>query len=128
MLTEKKCKGPCGQVKQIDEYHWKSKRKGIRQARCKACMSEYGHEHYLANTDAYKTRANTRLKDLRTRNHDLVKNFMKTTPCAECGEANPKLLVNSLNSTQINNLSSEDLLVEMSKCVVSCRNCRAKQD
>lgn len=128
MLTEKKCKGPCGLTKPIDEFHWKSKRRGTRQARCKECMSDYGHNHYLANSQQYKDRANTRLSALRTQNRQTVKSWISTHPCQKCGEANPKVLTTSINSVEINNLATEDLQAKLSNSTVLCRNCLASQD
>lgn len=128
MLTEKRCKGSCGAVKPIDEFHWKSKRRGTRQARCKDCMSDYGHKHYLANSQEYKDRANTRLKSLREGNRMNVKTWLATHPCQKCGEANPKVLTISVNSTEINNLSAEALTTKLAESTILCRNCQASQD
>ena len=127
MITEKKCKGPCGQTKPIDEFHWKSKRKGTRQARCKACMSDYGHQHYLKNSDDYKNRANTRLKALRSSNRESVDNHLKTHPCQSCGETNFKVLQTSLNSIEINNLAPETLTAKLAESTVKCLNCLAAE-
>lgn len=128
MLTHKVCKGPCGQDKEIDQYHWKSKRKGTRQARCKDCMSDYGHDHYLANSQEYKDRANTRLKTLRAENKELVKTYLSTHACSKCGESNPKVLTTQANSNEINNLATSELQEKLSQSAVLCRNCLASQD
>jgi hypothetical protein len=125
MLTEKRCKGPCNEVKDINEYHWKSKRKGTRQARCKACMSQYGHEHYIANSTEYKDRANARLQTLRANNRNFVKTHLETNPCSTCGETNPKVLSIDVTSTEINNLATTDLLAKLAQLPVLCCNCRA---
>lgn len=127
MLTEKRCKGPCGQTKPIDEFHWKSKRRGTRQARCKACMSQYAHNHYVENSQEYKDRANTRLKALRTENRDLVKSHLQEHPCVKCGESNPKVLTISVTAAEINNLSTEALQAKLASSAVLCRNCKASQ-
>jgi hypothetical protein len=125
MLTEKKCKGPCGETKDINDFHWKSKRKGTRQARCKLCMSQYGHEHYVANSGEYKDRANSRLRALRTDNRNFVKTHLETNPCSKCGEANPKVLSVNVTSAEINNLATSDLLAKLEQSTVLCRNCQA---
>lgn len=128
MITEKQCKGPCGQVKSIDEFHWKSKRRGTRQARCKSCMSDYGHQHYVANAQEYKDRANNRLKSLRTENRELVKTHLLTHPCQKCGETNVKALDVSVTSNEINNLGTEALTERLSVASVLCKNCQVSQD
>jgi hypothetical protein len=128
MLTHKICKGPCKRDLDIDQYHWKSKRRGTRQARCKDCMSDYGHVHYLANSQEYKDRANTRLQALRAENRDLIKSHLLANPCSKCGETNHKVLATNLNSNEINNLATPDLQVRLSECRVLCRNCEASQD
>jgi len=128
MLTEKCCKGPCGQKLSIDQFHWKSKRKGTRQARCKTCMSEYGHQHYVANSQQYKDRANTRLKTLRAENRNLRKQHLSSNPCLKCGETNPKVLDVNITSAEINNLSVEAFATRLSNSVVLCKNCQASRD
>jgi hypothetical protein len=126
MLTEKTC-SQCKDKKDIDQFHWKSKRRGTRQARCISCTSTYGHSHYLTHSQEYKDRANNRLKELRNTNRANVKSWLSSHPC-NCGQSNPKVLIISVNSNQINNLSPEDLSVELEKSVVMCRNCKASQD
>lgn len=128
MITEKKCKGPCDTTKSVDDFHWKSKRKGTRQARCKECMSDYGHKHYEANSQEYKDRANSRLKALRADNRNFVKTHLSTNPCSKCGEANPKVLDVNINSTDINNLATSDLLARLEHSIVLCRNCEAAKE
>lgn len=128
MLTHKRCKGPCGLDKEIDNYHWKSKRRGTRQARCKDCMSAYGRLHYLANSDLYKDRANTRLTALRAQNRVSVKTYLSSVGCSRCEETNPRVLTTTVTSTEINNLSNEDLMVKLKESVVLCRNCKAKNN
>lgn len=125
MLTEKTCKGPCGKLLSIDEYHWKSKRRGTRQARCKECMSAYGHSHYVENSQEYKDRANNRLKTLRANNRELVKNHLLTHPCSKCGEPNSKVLALNVVSNDINNLATPDLQEKLYQSTVLCRNCEA---
>lgn len=128
MITEKKCKGPCGKLLPIDEYHWKSKRRGTRQARCKECMSTYGHSHYLANSQEYKDRANSRLKILRAENRNLVKSHIQSHPCAKCGESNTKVLRTVVTPIDINNLSTDALETKLNSVPVLCRNCEVSQD
>lgn len=127
MITEKTCKGPCGQKLPIDLFHWKSKRKGTRQARCKDCMSKYGHEHYVANSQQYKDRANTRLKTLRSENRNLRKSHLSSNPCSKCGEANPRVLDISITSAEINNLNTDAFKARLAESVVLCKNCQASQ-
>ena len=131
-IRTKTCKNPeCdlkGQPQPIDNFHWKSKRRGTRQSHCKVCMSKYGHQHYVANSDQYKERANNRLKTLRATNRELVKNWISSHPCQKCQEANPKKLVVSVNSNEINNMSTEDLTAKLVNSMILCRNCQVLQD
>lgn len=128
MLTEKTCKGVCGKTLSVDEFHWKCKRKGTRQARCKDCMSIYGKSHYLNNSQEYKDRANGRLKALRATNRQTVKSFLMANPCSRCAETNYKVLEISVTSTEVNNLSTEALTAKLAPTGVLCRNCQASQD
>lgn len=126
MLTHKRCEGPCGQDKDIDQFHWKSKRHGTRQARCKVCMSEYAHQHYLQNAQEYKDRANGRLKVLRAENQELVKSHLLSHPCSRCGESNSKVLDVNITSIEINNLAPTNLSAKLQLSTVLCKNCQAK--
>lgn len=128
MITEKTCKGPCGKTLSIEEFHWKSKRKGTRQARCKTCMSEYGHKHYVENSQEYKDRANSRLKTLRQTNRFSVDCHLKSHTCQKCGESNFKVLTISITSNEINNLAPEVLSEKLAQSTILCRNCQASQD
>lgn len=127
MLTHKICK-ICDKDLDVDQFHWKSKRKGTRQARCKTCASDYGHTHYIANSQVYKDRANSRLKTLRAENREFVKTHLSLHPCSKCGEANTKSLAINVNSTDINNLATSELLARLESSVVLCRNCVAAQE
>ena len=128
MLVHKRCVGPCGRDLEIDQFHWKSKRKGTRQARCKDCMSDYGHTHYLANSTQYKNRANTRLRALRAANRELMNSYYLTHSCVRCGETNPKVLGSSIDSNDTNNLATADLLAKLSLCRILCKNCEARMN
>jgi hypothetical protein len=128
MLTSKTCKGPCGRKLDIDQFHWKSKRRGTRQARCKDCMSAYGKTHYQQNSQEYKDRANNRLRALRTENRSLVQNWIVAHPCSKCGETNIKVLDTTVNSNEINNLATTELQARLEQSEVLCRNCAASKD
>lgn len=131
MITEKICKDPNCEIKEaqsIENFHWKSKRKGTRQPKCKTCMSRYGKTHYEANSDDYKARANERLKLLRSTNRENVKTHLSTHPCSKCGNANVKVLSISVTSAEINNMAPEALLAKLAESVVLCRNCKVSQD
>lgn len=128
MVTEKQCKGPCGRTLSVDEFHWKSKRKGTRQPKCKACMSEYGKTHYSTNSDKYKERANSRLQLLRSTNRENVKAYLASHPCSKCGESNPKVLTMNVTSIEINNMASEAFLQKLLGSTVLCHNCKVSQD
>lgn len=128
MITEKTCKGPCGRKLDIDEFHWKSKRRGTRQPKCKDCMKTYSAEHYKSHSQEYKDRANNRLKSLRTENRALVQSWISSHPCQKCGETNSKVLSVNIGSIEINNKSTSDLQTLLDQSAVLCRNCQASQD
>lgn len=120
----KRCKGVCKRMRPLTEFHYKSKRRGTRQARCKECMSSYGKEHYIANTEDYKERANSRLKALRTTNRQLVKEHLATSSCSKCGNTNIPDLTISVKAVQINNLATENLIPLLAQSVCICRSCK----
>lgn len=53
-FTEKKCTGPCGLVKPIDEFYIRNNRPSGHQSRCKVCQSQAGAEQRQKNPDYKK--------------------------------------------------------------------------
>lgn len=53
----------CGKEKNISDYSFRNKDKGIRHVQCKACIQEKIHQHYVNNREEYKTRVSEWVKN-----------------------------------------------------------------
>jgi len=120
----------CGETKNIEEFYYKDRAKGVRRYWCKACVGAYNREHYRRYRDLYIKRAKANNVRYKTRNYTWLFNYLQGHPCEDCGESNLCVLqfhhtdgnkecdVSSLSSGSIGRLQRE-----VEKCVVLCANC-----
>ena len=90
-------------------------------------------KHYHANKEQYYQR---NLKQ-KARNRDFIIFYLKTHPCADCGESDIRCLQFDHNSREdksfnigmavVNGLGLEAIQAEIEKCTVRCANCHAKR-
>jgi hypothetical protein len=133
MKEMRRC-GRCGELKAIDEFAWRRKRKRQRDNMCAPCRSAYGREHYLANRRKY-IEAEARRKRARaeSRTRWLIE-FFRENPCADCGEADPLVLeFDHLGdkrfeiNKQFASRNWQEILDEIAKCDVVCANCHRRR-
>ncbi len=122
----------CGHPKDEDEFHWRNKAKGLRQAHCKVCQKKRGAAHYEANKASYRSRASAWKAQIRQRFIDWV----STKACVDCGEDDPVVLhcdhVRGKKSMNIATLvrdgrSWDSIAKELKKCEVRCANCHMRR-
>jgi hypothetical protein len=131
--SHRKC-GRCGELKPLNEFAWRRKRKIQRDSFCRPCRSAYGREHYLANRQRYIDQAAVvKRKRLRERTLYLLEYF-KTHPCVDCGEDDPVVLeFDHLGEKlfdigrEIHNRGWQSILDEIAKCEVVCANCHRRR-
>lgn len=124
-------KAICGKCKRevpITELAWRNKAKGIRHARCKACMRIASQEHYQANKEHYRLR-NVRLRKAVGEYLREVKNV----PCMDCGQTYPYYVMDfdhvrgekliEVGSMRSYGSSLASVKKEVFKCDVVCSNC-----
>mgnify|MGYP001026015178 CR=1 FL=1 len=51
-MSTKKCTGPCGETKAVEQFSWRNRAKGKRKSRCKVCRSADAKKHYEDNREA----------------------------------------------------------------------------
>ncbi len=86
---EKRC-SRCQQDKVLSQFD--RGRSGKPASYCKACLSLYCRNHYVANAAAHnRRRAGNRRRDV-ARNRKFVQQFLREHPCVDCGEENPLFL------------------------------------
>lgn len=127
----------CGKVKQACEFGFKNEAAGRRHDKCKACVAEYGREHYARNKQAYISRSahNTRLRKRVLQ--ERVWNYLLEHKCVDCGERDP--LVLDFDHRESSNKKTEIywlvrttsrwtlILDEIAKCDVRCANCHRRR-
>lgn len=88
--------------------------------------------HYRLNSTAIKRRAAEARTVARQRNAKIVRNFLQTHSCVDCGENNPDVLefdhVRGKKRGNVSDMSNravsvETLRREIAKCDIRCANC-----
>jgi len=126
--------GRCGELKPVDEFAWRRRRRLQRDNYCRPCRSAYGKEHYEANKQRYIEQAARVKKKVRLERTLKLLEFFEAHPCADCGEADPVVLEfdhlrdKAFNVTWgIDNVAWAKLLAEIEKCEVVCANCHRRR-
>lgn len=133
---EKKICLKCSQEKEISEFNWKHKQRGVRHSNCRMCTKEITRNHYSKNKDAYKKRAVAFTK--KQREHLAVKmvEYLRKHPCVDCGETDPIVLQfdhvrgskkNAVGIIVNQGLAMSTLITEIEKCEIRCANCHCRK-
>ena len=128
----KKCCVSCLVDKELSDFYFRSKAKGILQSRCKECQNNSKYEYYLDNKDKIKQRKN----DRRAIATEFVRNIKLASGCSLCDENEPIALdFHHLDPAEkgdrISNMTKErrtlkDIEAEIKKCILLCSNCHRK--
>lgn len=121
----------CEQVKDIEEFSFRYKARGIRQRWCKSCMAAANKIHYQNNTSVYIDRARVRNKMIAEENRKKLLAYLSEHPCVDCGNADIRCLeFDHVRGSKASNIGEmlglntwnriED---EIEKCEVRCVNC-----
>jgi len=131
-MEEKKYCSSCEQEKNIEDFNWKDKAKGIRRSLCRFCSRAYGREHYKNNKQSYIKRAHNHNIRTYEENKQYLYEYLSTHPCVDCGNTDIRTLefdhVRGNKSANIasllsNHTSWSTMEAEISKCEVRCGNC-----
>ena len=126
----------CGEVKSLDEFAWRRRKRNQRDSFCRPCRSAYGREHYLANKQRYIDQASATQRRLRRERIAYLVDYFATHPCADCGESDPVVLeFDHLDPKaksftiggSISDRSWQSILDEIAKCDVVCANCHRRR-
>lgn len=126
----------CQQEKSLDQFSFKNKRTGKRQARCKACQADYHRQHYQANKSYYKHKARTWEQPYLDKIQRFIIEYLLEHPCVDCGESNPLLLdfdhvrgekLMEVSVIAIRMHSIKKIKAEIAKCEVRCANCHRRK-
>lgn len=126
----KRCSG-CKEMLDVDDFPWKSRAKGIRQARCKACYREYNRAYYAQGE---RTKQIPRVRSANQANRQRYLDWKAQQKCANCGESSTECLdLHHIDPSQkdaaVSTLTTRGWAViqrEIQKCIVLCANCHRK--
>jgi len=121
----------CKEEKDLDEFNWKSKAKGIKQSRCKTCYREYNRDYYHAGE---KSKQIKRVQDNNRKVYNRYTEWKKKQKCTVCNEDARECLElhhrdpsgKEFNPSQAIMYGWKKFLIEASKCIVVCSNCHKK--
>ncbi|MCK9567329.1 hypothetical protein M0R72_00065 [Candidatus Pacearchaeota archaeon] len=114
----------------LDQFFYK--RNGTAdgyQHRCKTCTSEFHKEHYQANKEYYKDKADKNNAIYRKRNLQFMVDWLKEHGCIDCGNPDPRALEFDHRCNKEYDISRmvkhrfQKLKEEILKCDVRCANC-----
>lgn len=135
MKQTRRCRH-CDKDKPLAAFNWRSRKKGIRQTKCKDCQSAYHRQHYQANKTRYIKKARRWDAENKAERQDAVRryivNYLLEHPCVDCGETDPIVLdFDHVRGKKRFNVSAMISLyydlayikAEIAKCEVRCANC-----
>ena len=123
----KVCK-KCLIEKEIEDFSFKDKKVGKRQAYCKECFISLRKESYKKNKNHYLGKAKNRKKEI----VDWYVEIKKTMKCQKCGFSHPAALdFHHKNENEkeydvsqlVRNGNKDKILKEIEKCIILCSNC-----
>jgi hypothetical protein len=124
----------CGNKKKDTDFAWKSKTKGTRQSRCRACKRTYNEFWYEANKTQQKSAVKERNTSLRIEASRL-REEAKNKPCHDCKGVFPSYIMEfdhrdpTTKTSCVSEIAAHSLKAlemiraEIQKCDVVCANC-----
>lgn len=131
----KVCPG-CHTERELTDFVFKNKRRGIRQSRCKFCTRARGVRHYQENKNAYISKARRYDASYRQTVGKYVVDYLMCHPCVDCGNGDIDVLdfdhVRGKKYKEVSlmvkgRFSLEKVRSEISKCEIRCANCHRKR-
>ena len=125
----------CNREFGLEEFNFKFKSKGIRQAHCKSCSRSYVKQHYIKNRDYYLKKALRNNSILRQKVRDFIWQYLSNHPCIDC-EENDILVLEfdhreskylEIGKMVTGRYSLERIKQEVEKCDVRCANCHRRK-
>ena len=134
MKTPTKRCSRCSEVKPVADFAWRNVSKGVHDAYCRPCRSEYKREHYGRNKDSYIDQASRRWQRIRVERTQWLIDYLSVNPCVDCGESDPMVLEfdhvedKDFNiSIALSVRSWRSVSAEIAKCDVVCVNCHRRR-
>lgn len=124
----KKC-SQCQTLKNISEFGTNKAKSDGLQNQCKPCRKQINHKYYMANPK--REERSEAGKRLRRKNKAIVYKYLASRCCIDCGLDDWRVLefdhIENNKTANIASLmqsaSSKNMLAEIEKCEIRCRNC-----
>lgn len=125
----------CHEEKPVEEFNWRSKKKGTKQPRCKVCTRTQIRGHYEENKKYYVDKARRFSDKRRKQNRKMLLDYFSEHACVDCDETDPRCLTfdhvrgkKTMNVSQmVGDFSWMEIQKEIQKCEVRCANCHMKK-
>lgn len=121
----------CGKTKRVSAFNWNGYKARL-EYHCRACHSDYTHDHYIKNKQYYKNKAARRRRELQDWMAE-QKSILKCSRCVESHAAclefhhtDPTQKDENLSTAVNRGWSVQRLISEIEKCEVVCSNCHRK--
>ncbi len=131
---EKRCPR-CQQDKVLSQFD--RGRSGKPASYCKACLSLYCRQHYVANAAAHNRRRAGNQRRYSARNQKFVQQFLREHPCVDCGQTNPLFLefdhavlgekLDAVSTLAAAGRGLEIIQREIARCEVRCIICHRRR-
>ena len=122
----------CKEEKELNDFSWRNKLKGLKNSWCKSCLNKYNKRKWKESS--HRRSSNMKANYIRKkRNSQFVWNYLEKHSCVDCGESNPVVLefdhrdvstkVSTISDMIAGSYSIERIKFEIEKCDVRCANC-----
>lgn len=126
----------CCIEKPISDFNVNKSKKDGLQTFCRECQRDYDRNYYAVR-ESRRSTTYARVKKHRADKRQLVWNYLKHHPCADCGEKDPLVLEfdhsdPETKTAEISRMiqagaSVERIFNEIAKCEVRCANCHRRR-
>jgi hypothetical protein len=126
----------CNLLKPLSAFALRRKALGTRQSHCRACHAAYRKSHYLRNRPEYIAREVARTRRRRAENRRLLRAYLRSHPCVDCGETDIITLQFDHRDPATKRQDVALLVIgkpwsvvstEIEKCDVRCANCHRRR-
>ncbi len=124
----------CGEVKEVEQFNFKIRSRGLRSSHCRSCSSRYVKAHYENNKQYYLDKAYKRNFRIRQEFRSYIWTYLSSHPCVDCGESDPIVLEfdhvkekSFTISSAGRNKKLADIIKEIEQCEIRCANCHRRK-
>ena len=125
----------CGEAKPLTEFFFHDRARTKPQFQCKGCTNAYKRLWYTSNRKHHMQVSESAKRRRIARNLGMIRDYLLTHPCVDCGEADPVVLeFDHVRGEKVANLSMmirsrpwRVIMEEIDKCDVRCANCHRRR-